>query len=395
MSAPTTIATRPADGAPSAPVGAPGESSRSRVATPVRVDAANPVAWVYAGLLVLGVYLTLVQQVVPSVRSLGGAAVLAAVLWGLYMLPWIVFVNHRELFSHLSRRTALLGLLWGAFVATSVMAAPANDAMISLYTKISPTFSANWAAAFSASWVEELSCGLGIVTVLYVARRRLRTPFEMMVLGAFVGLGFQILEDFAYAVGAPSGTFGQHAIVDVLESFFMRAFVAGWWSHTLWTALFGAGLGYLMCRDVPRKPAMAALLVGSAMGLHFLWDSPLLLDAGLVGSFVKGAVAVAVYVWAYRKAVGTDRAWVRVALAPEVANRRIAQGDVDALAASWRRRKQARRHVRHTAGPAAADAFAARQHALVELADALDDSGGADSPEVLAARASLAAVAAA
>ena len=85
----------------------------------------------------------------------------------------------------------------------------------------------------------------------------------------------------------------------------MRGFLGGLWSHTLFTALAGAGVGFFVARrDRPvwQRTVVAVVLFVVAAGFHFLWNSPLLaggVDLGLLGSeprcvLVKGIPALLV-----------------------------------------------------------------------------------------------------
>ena len=68
----------------------------------------------------------------------------------------------------------------------------------------------------------------------------IRTASDGLIVGAYVGLGFQILEDVFYAQNAAFAQFGANQSEAVLHIFVLRA-VTGIPSHALYTALFGAG----------------------------------------------------------------------------------------------------------------------------------------------------------
>ena len=91
------------------------------------------------------------------------------------------------------------------------------------------------------------------------------------VYGAFVGLGFQVVEDFIYAVNAV-GIAGQgDRVGPVIVTFFLRGFLAGLWSHTLFSALAGAGIAYFVVRrqnrSLSRRLAVALACVAGRMGV--------------------------------------------------------------------------------------------------------------------------------
>jgi RsiW-degrading membrane proteinase PrsW (M82 family) len=345
-------------------------------------DPSNLVAWLFLALLGLGMVLTITQLVRPELVVSTPAVLFSIVFWSLFAIPWLVFISHRELFSRLTRRTAVVGFLWGGFIATFVISMPAEIAFQDTLAKLfGPDLVATWGAGLTAGWIEEIACGIGIVAVLMVMRQRLRSPFEMMVLGMFVGFGFQVVEDFEYMLHGLNMTFGQNVFESVFQSFVGRVVMASWWSHQLFTGLFGAGLGYLMSRDTKRKPAVAIGLMLAAIVGHSFWDSPLLSHVGgpLVSAFLKGAILLAFFVWVYRRAASDERDWVVEVLDDEVAAGVTTAEDVESLAPSYHRRRRAWHHLHHEHGAAAVEAEKAYQSALIVLADDLCDARAGES----------------
>jgi hypothetical protein len=108
-----------------------------------------------------------------------------------------------------------------------------------------------------------------------------------MVYGAMVGLGYQVMENISYAASAVQTAGAGDRIEPVLGTFIVRGVLAGPWSHTVFTALAGAGIGYAVVR-VDRSPAVrvgfAALCLGGAWLCHFGWNSPLLTDGFGLGT---------------------------------------------------------------------------------------------------------------
>src|SRR3954463_12552897 len=63
--------------------------------------------------------------------------------------------------------------------------------------------------------------------------------------------------------------------------FLLQGVMGGLWSHAVYTGLFGLGLGYALTRpawSLPRRAAVAVAGFAAAWSLHFLWNSPLLVD---------------------------------------------------------------------------------------------------------------------
>jgi hypothetical protein len=98
----------------------------------------------------------------------------------------------------------------------------------------------------------------------------------------------------------------------VVATFLLRGFLAGVWSHTLFGALAGAGIGYLVVRtDRPRRVRLAgaALCVCGAWACHVLWNAPLFGDGLGNGALalpavllLKGLPPLLVILWLVRRA---------------------------------------------------------------------------------------------
>ncbi len=204
----------------------------------------NPEFWIYIVLLGIGI-VTFVVTDNTSIHSFPSAFLLAVSLWALYLIPWVIFIRHEELFNPEPTKLALIGFLWGEFVATFAISLEANNAVISLLGKFAgPDFAGRWGASISAPIVEELSKGLGIVVLLLPARPYFRSTFDGAILGAFTGLGFQVLEDLVYSLSAAALTAAGGESKAIIGQFLARGFLAGLWSHALYSAIVGAGIAY-------------------------------------------------------------------------------------------------------------------------------------------------------
>ncbi len=101
----------------------------------------------------------------------------------------------------------------------------------------------------------------------------------------------------------------------VVVTFFLRGFLAGLWSHTLFSALAGAGVAYFVVRrnrSLSRRLAVACRL-GAMTVFHFIWNSPLLADGFgyggwgvLLALLVKGIPALLMICFLVRSARGQE-----------------------------------------------------------------------------------------
>lgn len=348
----------------------------------------NPVLWLFVLLLFSGI-LQFGHQVSVGASLHPTAVIYSFLLWSIYVIPWLVFINHRELFARQSRRSAWVGFLWGGFIATWVMALHANAAIINILAKtVSADFASEWGAAISAPIVEETSKGLGIIVVILLVGSRLRSPYEGMVLGAFVGLGFQVFEDWLYTVNAAELNFGENDFQAVFGTFLMRG-VAGLFSHAMYTAIVGAGIGFIASREGPRRIGLGVGLILAAVLLHSFWDSPILAGSPAL-LFLKVIPALLVYLFVLRHALERERTWVNEALAPEVAAGTITQTELNGIENTYRDRRKHWKAIAKDQGKDAAESQQAFERAITNLADGLEDSDGAETPEVDFARSEVA-----
>jgi RsiW-degrading membrane proteinase PrsW (M82 family) len=245
-----------------------------------------PVFWLLVGLLLIG-SVRLGAMVAPPLARYPLATTTAFALFALYAVPFVIFIVNLD---HLEREPPLLlatAFSWGAVVVTAT-AVPANLAADSLAAKlVSPRFAAMWAPALAGPTVEETLKLLGVVVIALLATSQVNSVVDGIVYGAMVGLGYQVMENVSYAASAVQTAGAGDRIEPVFGTFIVRGLLAGPWSHTVFTALAGAGVGYAVVR-VDRSPAarvgFAGLCLGGAWLCHFGWNSPLLADGFGLGT---------------------------------------------------------------------------------------------------------------
>jgi hypothetical protein len=206
-----------------------------------------------------------------------------------------------------------------------------------------------------------------------------------VVYGALVGLGFQIVEDVVFAIGAVALAGQGDEVQPVVTTFLVRGFLAGVWSHTLFGALAGAGIGYLVVstdRGWLRRAVMAGLALCGAWASHVLWNSPLFRDglgngavALLAVLVFKGLPPLLLILYLVRHAHDREAEYYVARLAglddPEV----ITEGELRALG-SASRRAAARRHAADQAGRKARATVRRLQRAQARLAVELSRASG-------------------
>jgi protease PrsW len=273
------------------------------------VQPHNLAFWVYAILMVAGA-VVLSGQVSIALAAYSGAFFDGVFSFALLAIAYLLFIRHEDRYTALPHRLAATGFLWGFVAATGAFALLANDAAISLYGKMfGASFAFDWGAALAAPVDEELAKGAGVLLLLVLAPRLIRNPFDGLILGAFVGLGFQISEDISYAWIGAANSFGD--VQATWQTIAVRT-LASIPSHWMFTAIFGAGLVWFIgTAQVPARKALGAGLMLMAMLMHGLWDASGAI-AGTTGSgwiVLAGvaAVLIATFRWIYITTVPLER----------------------------------------------------------------------------------------
>src|SRR5271165_2100026 len=216
--------------------------------------------WGYLLLVGIGI-LVFLSTLAREYDAYGQAIGLAVTSFAIYGALFWWFAQHIDHYAKLPAKLMVVAFVWGGFAATGAMAANANDAILALYAKtFGQVWALNWGAGLAAPFTEEWAKGSGLLLLIAMAPRQVRTAFDGFILGAFIGLGFQIVEDVSYAMTS-AGTL-------------VLRMVSGVAAHIVYSAIFCAGLVYLLGRPAePRKVGRGLLLVAMPMLLHGTWDS--------------------------------------------------------------------------------------------------------------------------
>lgn len=351
-----------------------------RPVTPMRL----PAFWIVITLLAAGA-VRMSQLLARFLDSYPVATLVALALFALLAVPFWLFVQELDFLEREPAGLLAVAFCWGGLVATSV-SIPGSTALENLIAKLgSPGLAADWGAALAGPTVEEIAKTLGVVAIVLIARSQVNSVLDGVVYGAMVGLGFQIVEDIVFAVGAVALAGQGDEIQPVITTFLVRGFLAGVWSHTLFGALAGAGIGYLVVsvdRGWPRRIGMAALALSGAWASHVLWNSPLFregLGNGAVALLAvlafKGLPPLILILLLVRRAHDREAEYYVARLKdlddPEV----ITEGELLVLG-SGARRAAARRHAADQAGRKARLTVRRLQRAQARLAVELSRAPG-------------------
>jgi RsiW-degrading membrane proteinase PrsW (M82 family) len=334
--------------------------------------------WLYVALIALGAWSTVVQQRVLEQIDPSGFA-LSWLLLVLYVVPAAFLISRLDVTKMVPRSLLAGGFLWGALAATAVARLGESGWGLVVARLGGPDFAARWMAALTAAPIEETAKVLGVIILAMIVRAEFRAPLDGMLYGAFVGLGFAVVEDVIYFVAVFGGTPS-----DVIKGFLLRVVEDGIYGHVLWTALSGLGVAYFVSmrerRTLGNRTAVAGALLVVAMAGHFLWDSPLLqitvnswVMAAVAGA-VKGLPILAFAVIVVALARRRERIAFNAAVERETANGSIRPDEVPTLKSRAARRR-ARQEARARAGSDAASVLARLQRAQLRLAAALERYG--------------------
>ena len=350
------------------------------------VQPQNLAFWVYCLLVIAGA-VVLSGQISIAAAAYSGALISGAIAFGLLAVAYLWFIHYEDRYTTVPPKLAAAGFVWGAVAAIGAFALLGNDAVMNLYAKtFGASFAFDWGAALTAPVNEELAKGAGMLLLLTLAPRLIRSPFDGLVVGALVGLGFQISEDISYAFLGAANAFGD---LDAAWTTIIARTIASIPSHWMFSGIFGAGLVWFIGRpEVPARKGLGTALMLTAMLMHGLWNASSAIGGGSAFAWIVptavACVLIGVFVWVYETTVPVEREWMRDLMAPEVQLGVITPAELDALAGS---RSTLKRYLR--AQPSrrrAEDVLEAER----ELAHQIARDGGAETAAVQHARAAVA-----
>ncbi len=354
------------------------------------IQAHNPAWWLYWLLVIKGafIYLTLAS----GYARYPSGMMLAILGETLYCLPWIWFLTRRDRYERQPAKLAVLAFLWGGLVATYVLSMPGNSANLSLMAKlIGPDFLNHWGPAFSAPIVEESTKLLGVVLIALMARNHVRNAYDGLLLGAFAGLGFQVFENVLYILNGAAASWGSNEVAGALQVLAARSAV-GFWSHTLFSAIAGSGIGYFLGatdRSLAHRLSVAAGLFLLACVAHGCWDAALGFAGFALIGVITGTVAI-ILVWRFSER--RQRDFVRVLLASDLADGSLSADELQAIAGRPKDRRAYLQQIRQSSGAAVARRAAQVLDAAIDLAAAIAATDDVHSVPAQAARSELSRV---
>lgn len=326
-------------------------TSRSTVAFTVGIGAA----------LLLG---ALAMALVLAASGAPDAVAVGVVLAAIPVGPVVGCYLWLDRYEPEPRSLLLLGLGWGAFIATSA----------AIFLQAFDAFAFGPSEAVEAILVapvtEEAAKGLFVLLLLVYRRAELDGVLDGIVYAGMVGIGFAFMENILYLSQAYIGEDGRvGGIEDAVTLFIVRG-IASPFAHPFFTAFIGIGIGIAVASRNRNVKSLAPVLgFLAAVGSHAAWNGSLLINGGsgalaayfllMVPAFL---VMVSFAVWARRRE--------GVLLAEALADC-AGRGFLDPREVPWLTRiparKACRRHAFQYGGRPALDAMKSYQSEAIEL----------------------------
>lgn len=309
---------------------------------------------VVLGLIGLGVVVLLVINAspVPVVISALAAAVTFPLL--ILLCFWL------DRYEPEPGRYRVAALAWGGTAAV-LIGAGLSYLLTYLVSESEVVAAVVWAPV-----TEEFGKGLFLILLVVLRPGQLHGPLDGAIYAALVGIGFSFVEDtLYYSVSYVGGGGESLAVLVVLRG------VLGAFSHSLYAAMFGIGLGIAVQTRSSVVRVVAPLLgFVAAVALHALWNASVTFydQLGYLVAYVFVmlpvlGLTVALGVWARQR----EGVMIRTSLGECATFGFVHPAEIE-LAASLPTRSAARRHARRIGGSAAERAMKAFQQTLIEMA---------------------------
>ncbi|MCJ7444755.1 MAG: PrsW family intramembrane metalloprotease [Methanotrichaceae archaeon] len=191
------------------------------------------------------------------------------ILATIFSIPAIAFIRWLDRRERESPWLLAGALLWGSVIGTGISAILNQLGFGVIYVATEFTLPSSQdnqiiaeflGAAIAAPVVEEFAKGLGVLILLWFLRAEFDNLRDGIIYGALIGLGFLIAE-YALYLANITIEFGKTPYLGLLV---LRDPLFGLNTHTIWTALFGAGVG------LARQTANRLVRVGAPFSFYSL-----------------------------------------------------------------------------------------------------------------------------
>ncbi|WP_264067647.1 PrsW family intramembrane metalloprotease [Mycolicibacterium komossense] len=347
--------------------------------TPVVYRPESAVFWVFLAALVIGI-LELLESSAVAVHETLDAQIALSPIWVGFIVFMIWLMLKFDPFRSVRAYAQVLvaGAALGGTTAV-VMAMNGNDALSAVWSRVlAPDTVTQWSAALTAPFIEEASKVLCAVVILVLAARVLTRISHALLLGMFVGFGFDVMEDLTYAANEAISSLdsdlsgaGSNLVLRILTA------VPAHWAYT---SLATVGALLLLPSFAgraqwpwPRRILVAGTLMFCASLMHFIWDSPTpgWDSGGLPTLMIKFAANFAIFLIPVVLLLRAERRWVTERIDAERAGR-LREFDAAVLDSlpTRRTRRQLQRQYRRDGGRQAKKAIGYQQNRALDAIQA-------------------------
>jgi protease PrsW len=350
--------------------------THARVRVPVIYRPESAVFWLFVVTLVFSTVMLLADNG-GAINETLDAQVALAPIWLAFIvfLIWLILKFDPFRSARAYPQVLVAGTALGATAAV-MMAMKGNTALFSVWDRVlDPDVATQWSAALSAPIVEEAAKAMCAAVILVLSASVFHRISHALLLGMFVGFGFDVMEDLVYATRQAISSLDSD-VSGAGWNLALRVFTAVP-AHWAYTALATVGVLLLLPtfsgRDTwswPRRLIVAAALMFSASLMHFIWDSPAP-DEGVVGLGVialKVLANLVIFLVPVLFLLRAERSWVR----GQIAGRSDLPYDGVLLESlpTRRSRRALQRQARRDGGRSAKKAVRRQQHAALDALQA-------------------------
>ncbi|HEU4567684.1 MAG TPA: PrsW family intramembrane metalloprotease [Marmoricola sp.] len=294
-----------------------------------------------------------------------GAVVVGTLLAAIPVAPLIGCYLWLDRYEPEPRTLLLLGLGWGAFVATS------GALVLQLFDHFALDATRAFEGTVVAPLTEEAAKGLFVLLLLLFRRRELDGILDGIVYAGMVGIGFAFTENILYLTSAYLGAEGgQGGLAGAVQLFVWRC-VFSPFAHPFFTAFTGIGIGVAVTARSHTVRFLAPVAgYAVAVVLHGVWNAALMVNGGqgAVGAYVLLMVPAFLLVAGFALWARQHEKRILTTALLDCARR----GFLDPREIPWLvslgARRACRTHARRVGGPAAEKAMATYQHEAIKLA---------------------------
>lgn len=349
--------------------------ARPATRTAVLYRPGSAVFWVFVIALAAGAF-ALLNQEGSAIHETLDANLALAPFWVAFVAFMVWLLLRFDPFRAMRPYPQVLvaGAVLGATVAVP-MAITGNTSLEALWGLVfSPEVVANWGPSLCAPIIEEASKLMCALVLLVLCASVVTRIAHALLIGMFVGLGFDLMEDLGYASSSAILSLDSD-LSGAGTSLLVRAFTAvpAHWSYTSLTAV-GALLllpSFAGRRDWPaarRIPVAVGLLLAGPL-MHFVWDAPLPDDYDGPLTLVKLVGSLVFYLVIVFALLPFERRWATARIADGRDSGWLSDVSADVLDSlpTRRQRRALRKAARKSGGRKTAKAVATQQDAALDL----------------------------